>query len=60
VLEPDQAGQVGQAPEFGQADPIEIARVTRGNVVVDACQGISVGGWRAAGWRVSSLTGSAA
>jgi hypothetical protein len=25
---------------------------------VDACQGISVPGWREAGWRVLSLTGA--
>ena len=46
-------------PEFAQADPAEIARVTRGNAVVDACQGISAANWREAGWQVFSLTGTA-
>jgi UDPglucose 6-dehydrogenase len=44
-------------PEFAQVDAAEVAAVARGNVVVDACQGISVAAWREAGWRVSSLTG---
>lgn len=46
-------------PEFARADPAEIASVARGAVIVDACQGICASAWRDAGWRVSSLTGSA-
>jgi UDPglucose 6-dehydrogenase len=45
--------------EFAQADPDEIARVARGDCVVDACQAISATAWRSAGWHVSSLTGTA-
>ncbi|HEX3731480.1 MAG TPA: UDP-glucose/GDP-mannose dehydrogenase family protein [Mycobacteriales bacterium] len=44
-------------PEFMQADPAEVARVVRSKAVVDACQGISLAAWHAAGWRVSALTG---
>lgn len=46
-------------PQFARADPAVVARVARGAVVVDACQGISAAAWHAAGWRVSSLTGCA-
>jgi UDPglucose 6-dehydrogenase len=46
-------------PEFALADPAEIAKVARAAVVVDACQGISTAAWHSAGWRVSSLTGTA-
>jgi UDPglucose 6-dehydrogenase len=44
-------------PEFAQADPAEVARVVGRKAVVDACQGIDVTAWGAAGWRVWSLTG---
>jgi UDPglucose 6-dehydrogenase len=47
-------------PEFAQVNPAEVAGVVSDAVVVDACQGISVGVWQDAGWRVSSLTGVAA
>jgi UDPglucose 6-dehydrogenase len=44
-------------PEFAQADPAEVAQAVGRKAVVDACQGIDVTTWRAAGWRVRSLTG---
>jgi UDPglucose 6-dehydrogenase len=47
-------------PEFAQVDAVEVAAVAGARVIVDACQGISVTGWRKAGWEVSSLTGSQA
>lgn len=47
-------------PEFAQADPAEIAKVTRATVVVDACQGIRTAAWFDAGWHVLSLTKSKA
>jgi UDPglucose 6-dehydrogenase len=44
-------------PEFAQLDPAEVAGVVRSKAVVDACQGLSIAAWRAAGWHASSLTG---
>jgi len=44
-------------PEFKQVHVGEVAEVIRANVIVDACQGISVTAWLEAGWRVTSLTG---
>ena len=44
-------------PEFAQADAAEVAAVIGRRSVVDACQGIDIATWRAAGFRVASLTG---
>jgi UDPglucose 6-dehydrogenase len=44
-------------PEFGGLDAASVAAVAGGRVVVDACQAISAGAWRDAGWQVFSLTG---
>lgn len=43
-------------PEFAQADPSEEAKVVGETAVVDACQGISLGCWSAAGWRTCAKT----
>ena len=45
-------------PEFADVDTAEVTGVMRGQVVVDACQGISLDAWRAAGCEVSALTGA--
>lgn len=37
--------------------PLTHAGIPLVQVIVDACQGISVTAWREAGWQVSSLTG---
>lgn len=44
-------------PEFAHMDAAEVAGVVRGKVVVDTCQAVNLAAWRAAGWRVASLTG---
>jgi UDPglucose 6-dehydrogenase len=46
---------VGTAwPEFAAADPATVADVTANRLIVDACQGISAGQWRAEGWTVAA------
>jgi UDPglucose 6-dehydrogenase len=44
-------------PEFEQASPVKVGEAVTRKTVIDACQGIDVAAWQAAGWRVSSLTG---
>ncbi|HTR92979.1 MAG TPA: UDP-glucose/GDP-mannose dehydrogenase family protein [Trebonia sp.] len=43
-------------PEFADVAPEEVARVTTGRVIVDACQGVDTARWRKAGWHTASLT----
>jgi UDPglucose 6-dehydrogenase len=46
---------VGTAwPEFAAADPAGVSAVTANRLIVDACQGISAGQWRAEGWTVAA------
>jgi UDPglucose 6-dehydrogenase len=46
---------VGTAwPEFAAAAPATLAAVTANRLIVDACQGISAGQWRAEGWTVAA------
>ena len=46
---------VGTAwPEFAAADPAGVSAVTPNRLIVDACQGISAGQWRAEGWTVAA------
>jgi UDPglucose 6-dehydrogenase len=42
-------------PEFAQIDPADVASDVARAVVIDACQGIDIMAWHAAGWEVSSL-----
>lgn len=44
-------------PEFARVDPAAAGTAPGPRTVVDACQGINTAVWRAAGWRVLSLTG---
>jgi UDPglucose 6-dehydrogenase len=39
-------------PEFAAVDPAEAAAAVRSRLLVDACQGVKPGPWRAAGWTV--------
>jgi UDPglucose 6-dehydrogenase len=46
---------VGAAwPEFAAVDPAAVAAVAGNRLVIDACQGISAGQWRAEGWTVAA------
>jgi len=46
---------VGTAwPEFASADPAGVSAVTANRLIVDSCQGISAGQWRAEGWTVAA------
>jgi UDPglucose 6-dehydrogenase len=46
---------VGTAwPEFAAADPASVSAVTDNRLIVDACQGISAGQWRAEGWTAAA------
>jgi UDPglucose 6-dehydrogenase len=46
---------VGTAwPEFAAADPGIVTAVAANRLIVDACQGISAGQWRAEGWTVAA------
>ena len=46
---------VGTAwPEFAAADPAAVAAVAANRLIVDACQGITAGQWRAEGWTVAA------
>jgi UDPglucose 6-dehydrogenase len=42
-------------PEFAQIAPADVASDVARAVVIDACQGIDILAWHAAGWEVSSL-----
>jgi UDPglucose 6-dehydrogenase len=44
-------------PEFAETNPVVAGAAVASMTVVDACQGIDVATWRAAGWKVLSLTG---
>ena len=44
-------------PEFAETNPVVAGAAVASMTVVDACQGIDVAEWRAAGWKVLSLTG---
>jgi UDPglucose 6-dehydrogenase len=46
-------------PEFARAVPAEVAVLAARAIVVDACQGIDIGSWQAAGWQTASLVGAA-
>ena len=46
---------VGTAwPEFAAADPATVSAVTANRLIIDACQGISAGRWRAESWTVAA------
>ena len=46
---------VGTAwPQFAAADPAAVAAVAANRLIIDACQGISAGQWRAEGWTVAA------
>lgn len=45
-------------PEFAEISPTAAGSAAGSMTVVDACQGIDIATWQAAGWRVLSLTGS--
>ena len=45
-------------PEFAEISPAAAGSEAGSMTVVDACQGIDIALWQAAGWRVLSLTGS--
>jgi UDPglucose 6-dehydrogenase len=45
-------------PEFAEIDPAAAAAAVASMTVVDACQGISISTWTAAGWKALSLVGS--
>jgi len=46
---------VGTAwPEFAAADPAAVAAVAANRLIIDACQGIPAGQWRAEGWTVAA------
>ncbi len=46
---------VGTAwPEFAAADPATVSAVAANRLIIDACQGISAGQWRAEGWTVAA------
>jgi UDPglucose 6-dehydrogenase len=47
---------VGTAwPQFAAADPAAVGAVAANRLIIDACQGISAGQWRAEGWTVAAL-----
>ena len=41
-------------PEFSAADPAATSAAVRNRLLIDACQGITPAGWRAAGWTVAA------
>jgi UDPglucose 6-dehydrogenase len=45
-------------PEFAEISPAAAGSAVGSMTVVDACQGIDIATWQAAGWRVLSLTDS--
>jgi len=46
---------VGTAwPEFAAVDPAETAKAAAGSLLIDACQGVTAGRWRAQGWTVAA------
>jgi UDPglucose 6-dehydrogenase len=45
-------------PEFARAAPAEAAALAGRAIVVDACQGIDLPSWQAAGWQTASLVGT--
>jgi UDPglucose 6-dehydrogenase len=44
--------------EFAEISPVAAGAVAASMTVVDACQGIDIDAWQAAGWNVLSLTGT--
>jgi len=41
-------------PEFSAADPAATSAAVRNRLLIDACQGTTPAGWRAAGWTVAA------